>query len=134
MALARKRRSLSVTNDHERVYSSHKLHSPKCGEATCKLKDPPTRVRTSLLRSMDDSTREQIRERKRRERMAKSITPAFSPYGPRPKRSPKFVFLWVACFLFILFATWYMNSRHGDTVKQYSGRVVKENMAAEDLD
>ncbi|KAK5660781.1 hypothetical protein OQA88_12148 [Cercophora sp. LCS_1] len=41
----------------------------------------------------------------------------YSPYGPKPKRSGRLVVLWMMCFLFILFGTWFLTTRHGETTR-----------------
>ncbi|KAK1836140.1 hypothetical protein QBC39DRAFT_378260 [Podospora conica] len=35
----------------------------------------------------------------------------YSPYGPRARRPPKLTILWVACFFFIVFTMWFLQSR-----------------------
>jgi hypothetical protein len=49
----------------------------------------------------------------------------FSPYGPRPKRSAQLVAIWMACFTFILFVTWYLTTRHGESTKAYAKEFLK---------
>jgi len=42
---------------------------------------------------------------------------ALSPwgYGPRRRRSPRLVLIWMGIFLFILYMTWWISSRRRET-------------------
>jgi len=60
--------------------------------------------------------------RRQKPTMARSL---YSPYGPRPRRSGVLVLLWMATFLFILFVTWYITTRHGETAREYAREFAK---------
>ncbi|KAK0654545.1 hypothetical protein QBC41DRAFT_332115 [Cercophora samala] len=38
----------------------------------------------------------------------------FSPYAPRTPRSPRLVLIWISCFLFLLWLTWFLSGRSMD--------------------
>ncbi|KAI0472330.1 hypothetical protein F4859DRAFT_515181 [Xylaria cf. heliscus] len=40
--------------------------------------------------------------------------PKFSPYGPRPRRSARLIFVWVVVLLIILALTLYLTTRDGE--------------------
>ncbi|KAK0626099.1 hypothetical protein B0T14DRAFT_509156 [Immersiella caudata] len=56
--------------------------------------------------------------------MPRKLKNMYSPYGPRPRHSARLVVLWVACFFFIVFLTWYLNSRHGGKAAEYTSKIV----------
>ncbi|KAL2185057.1 hypothetical protein L209DRAFT_690972 [Thermothelomyces heterothallicus CBS 203.75] len=43
----------------------------------------------------------------------------FSPYAPRRRRSPRLVLIWVSVFLFLLWITWYITTRHKEEAAPY---------------
>ncbi|KAL2160082.1 hypothetical protein VTH06DRAFT_1737 [Thermothelomyces fergusii] len=43
----------------------------------------------------------------------------FSPYAPRRPRSPRLVLIWVSVFLFLLWITWYISTRHKEDAAPY---------------
>ncbi|KAK4122605.1 hypothetical protein N657DRAFT_681608 [Parathielavia appendiculata] len=43
----------------------------------------------------------------------------FSPYAPRRPRSPRLVLIWVSTFVFILWMTWYIATRHKERAAPY---------------
>ncbi|KAH6850997.1 putative nicotinamide riboside protein [Chaetomium sp. MPI-CAGE-AT-0009] len=59
----------------------------------------------------------------------------FSPYAPRRRRSPQVVLVWVSMFVFILWVTWYITTRHKEEASPYvnefmhPGRMVREEYA-----
>ncbi len=48
-----------------------------------------------------------------------------SPYGPRPRRSAQLIVAWVLCFLFILFVTWYITTKHEETARSYTDQFLR---------
>ncbi|KAK3901439.1 hypothetical protein C8A05DRAFT_34873 [Staphylotrichum tortipilum] len=43
----------------------------------------------------------------------------FSPYSPRRRQSPRLVLVWVSTFVFILWMTWYISTRHREQARPY---------------
>ncbi|KAK4184855.1 hypothetical protein QBC35DRAFT_454821 [Podospora australis] len=61
----------------------------------------------------------------------------FSPYRARGPRSPRLTMIWLACFLFILWATWYISSGRMYAAKPYVDEFVHpggHGHGAEDYD
>jgi hypothetical protein len=54
----------------------------------------------------------------------------YSPYGPRARRSPQVIILYMACFLLILFLTWYLTTRHPETARSYASEFLGKSPAA----
>ncbi|KAI1846468.1 hypothetical protein JX265_005008 [Neoarthrinium moseri] len=47
-----------------------------------------------------------------------------SPYGPRARRSQRFVLLWLAAFLLVGFMTYYLATRHRDASSTYAKMII----------
>ncbi|KAK4140875.1 uncharacterized protein C8A04DRAFT_31535 [Dichotomopilus funicola] len=43
----------------------------------------------------------------------------FSPYAPRRRRSPQVVVIWVSIFVFLLWLTWFITTRHKEEARPY---------------
>jgi hypothetical protein len=63
----------------------------------------------------------------------------FSPYAPRRRRSPQVVLVWVSLFVFILWLTWWITTRHKEEATPYvdefmhPGRMARDARGAEEV-
>lgn len=57
----------------------------------------------------------------------------YSPYGPRRRRSPKLVVVWIAGFFFLVFVMWYLPSLDRSRSRSVSSG-VREGMRMEDVE
>ncbi|KAL1839755.1 hypothetical protein VTJ49DRAFT_1178 [Mycothermus thermophilus] len=54
----------------------------------------------------------------------------FSIYAPRRRRSPRFILAYIGTFFFILWATWYISTRHAETARPYVEEFLHPGSAA----
>ncbi|RYP45348.1 hypothetical protein DL768_008285 [Monosporascus sp. mg162] len=49
----------------------------------------------------------------------------YSPYGPRPRRSPRLVKAWIAALVLVGLLTYYVTSRHRETTRAYASKLTR---------
>lgn len=57
---------------------------------------------------------------------------AYSPYGPRPRRSNQLVILWVIAFFALLAMTWYLTTRHKETTSKLASELLHDGQSKEE--
>ncbi|EMR65859.1 hypothetical protein UCREL1_7162 [Eutypa lata UCREL1] len=48
----------------------------------------------------------------------------YSPYGPRPHRSPRLIKAWIAALAIVVLIMYYMMTRHRDTTRSYANMLA----------
>ncbi|KAI1256771.1 hypothetical protein MGN70_001897 [Eutypa lata] len=48
----------------------------------------------------------------------------YSPYGPRPRRSPRLIKAWIAALAIVVLIMYYMMTRHRDTTRSYANMLA----------